>query len=102
MRIPQNTFTMVTVPFLVQLLGIYLTLWLSGFRDTQRRWVLLVCLFGLVVAQQLAIELTVRLSGALGEAGRPPGRIPPRARLAQVACSLGLMLALGIVLKLTA
>jgi hypothetical protein len=101
MRIPQNVLTMVTVPFLVQWVGIYLTLWLSGFRDTERRWVLFVCLFGLVLAQQLAIELTVRLSGGLGEARRPPGGIPPRARLAQVACSLALMLAVGAVLKLT-
>ena len=78
---------------------IYVTLWVSGFHDTQRRWILLLSLFGLVVAQELTVDLVRRLrrdgDTTAAETMARGGRIP------YLVGSMAVMLVIGLVLRFT-
>jgi hypothetical protein len=99
MKIPANRFTTETVPSVLLFSGIYLALWVSGFRDTDRRWFLFVCLFGVLVAQQVAFGLGARLGVGVREARGATATVQVRARAMQVICGLTVMMIIALVLR---
>jgi len=47
MQTKQRSLIIEAVRNVVIVVAIYMSIWLSGFHDTDRRWTLLICLFGM-------------------------------------------------------
>jgi hypothetical protein len=100
MKTQQRNVLTETITLLLLFSNIYVTLWVSGFHDTERRWILLVCLFGLIVAQKLAVDLVCRVQGSSEVAAREA--MSRGSRILYVVCSMSVMILIGLVLRFTA
>jgi hypothetical protein len=84
--------------------AIYLSIWLSGFYDTNRRWTLLICLFGLwgafLLGRSSAPRVRVAPNGSdIVETETTQPRIAPNWAWGAVAF---LIIAVGLVLRFSA
>jgi len=88
-----------TITLLLLFSNIYATLWVSGFHDTERRWILLVSLFGLIVAQKLAVDLVCRVRGVSDATATEA--MSRGGRMLYVVSSMAVMIVIGLILRFT-
>ncbi len=94
----RNTLAETMTRFLV-VPTIYGTLWVSGFHDTRRRWILFLSLCGFLVAQELAVDL-VRKARGVGDASAAES-MSRGSRIPYLVGSMAVMLVIGLVLRFT-
>ena len=106
MQTKQRSLIIDTIRNVLIVVAIYLSIWLSGFHDTGRRWTLLICLFGLWGAFLLGRSSGSRLRAACNASGNVAEPEMAQRRAGSRDWAWGavalLIVAVGLILRLSA
>ena len=102
MKTPRSKIFVELVCAVLSVSAIYLAIWLTGFQDTARRWTLLVSLFGIWLSFNIGRSVASRAVKTNTGKGAMPIEQPRPSSVWGVTCMIGLMLVIGMILRLTA